>query len=170
MSTTLAEGNARLLRLAEFLEQLEPKRFDYKSWVGSDWGGKSDLSCGTTACALGWAAAMPEFQALGVRLVKSQYSQYNNSMIKMENSDYFPGYAQIQEVGIEIFGLDRDEFEYLFVPREDWDPHGTIKERTASAKQVAAKIREFVLSGRRASVIAQLECRVNERRHRDENG
>ncbi|MGH7749129.1 MAG: hypothetical protein ACREQ5_30855, partial [Candidatus Dormibacteria bacterium] len=62
-------GNARLLRLADFLENDVPAdRFDFAHWVGKDWAGAPDLSCGTSACALGWATTIPEFQALGLKL------------------------------------------------------------------------------------------------------
>lgn len=48
-------GRQRLLVLADFLEtKVEPSRFDMRSW-----------KCGTTACAAGWAAMIPEFVAAG---------------------------------------------------------------------------------------------------------
>lgn len=58
----------RLLKLAEFLEQMQPERFNYRYWVGLNWGGKEDLSCGTSACAFGWACTMPEFQQQGLHM------------------------------------------------------------------------------------------------------
>ncbi len=62
----------RMLYLAKFLRGLPPERFDYSSWVGDTWLKKQDLSCGTTACALGWAATIPEFRkSTGLRLVES---------------------------------------------------------------------------------------------------
>ena len=59
---------ARLLKWAEFLEQLPPKRWDYGHWVGKSWQGAPDLSCGTTACALGWACTIHSFRKLGLRM------------------------------------------------------------------------------------------------------
>ncbi len=60
----------RLLKLADFLESLPRNRFCLERWVGRGWEGKPDLSCGTTACALGWATTIPEFRKLGVRMKK----------------------------------------------------------------------------------------------------
>lgn len=62
----------RLLKLADFLETIPETRFDLRTWVGDSWKGKQDLSCGTTACALGWACTMPEFRKLGVRLKRGE--------------------------------------------------------------------------------------------------
>jgi hypothetical protein len=58
----------RLLTLATFLETLDPSRFNFGRWVGDGWTGDETLSCGTTACAFGWAATIPEFRSLGLRL------------------------------------------------------------------------------------------------------
>ena len=51
-------GHRRLLRLAEFLETVPPEQFDMSSWISE---------CGTAACAAGWAARIPEFNAAGYR-------------------------------------------------------------------------------------------------------
>lgn len=58
----------KLLTLAAFLKTVPPERWDYSNWVNSDWQGKLDLSCGTKACALGWAATIPAFAAAGLTL------------------------------------------------------------------------------------------------------
>lgn len=44
-----------LLQLADFLEKLPEERFNYEYWVSDHWDGQPDLSCGTAACAFGWA-------------------------------------------------------------------------------------------------------------------
>lgn len=71
---SLAVGNRRLVKLAAFLEKLPRNRFDYSRFIGADWEGGQNLECGTTACALGWAATMPEFRRLGVRLDTANYA------------------------------------------------------------------------------------------------
>lgn len=54
----IPEGHRRLLVLAEFLETKVPvEKFSLSRW-----------QCGTTACAVGWAATIPEFKALGLSL------------------------------------------------------------------------------------------------------
>lgn len=71
----------RLLKLADFLEKLPRKRFDYATWVGDTWDGTplQSESCGTTACALGWAATMPLFRRLGASLKK--YTDYEGGFV-----------------------------------------------------------------------------------------
>lgn len=121
--TSIATGNRRLLKLAAFLRNLPRNRFDYTQFVGDDWEGAPDLSCGTTACAMGWATTMPEFRRLGLRLAAG-------------------GYPHIQGRGSGIaaaetlFALGFGDAMYLFVPG--------LGEHPATPKQVAAKIERFV--------------------------
>jgi len=128
----------RLLALADLLQKLPPKRFDYSHWVGDDWKGKQDLSCGTTACAFGWATTMPSLRRLGLVLHKSEVTLHKNG-----------GYLFPSEAAKEVFGLSYAEFEYLFVPYSERDlpkyklPVSYIPD-SASAKTVAAHIRNFV--------------------------
>lgn len=142
-SATHSVGNVRLLKLAAFLEKLPRKRFDYASVVGYDWQGKPDLSCGTTACAIGWAAAMPQFQKLGLKLDFDPV--YGNSRLEggVAKGKYNPGTA--------IFEISDDEWDYLFQP--GWnltDDAGTdlplpvAPDADATPKQVAKHIRRFV--------------------------
>jgi hypothetical protein len=49
----------RLLRLADFLEELPEGRFDIGQWRNG---------CGTAGCALGWACSIPEFEDAGLVL------------------------------------------------------------------------------------------------------
>ena len=64
------EGKRRLLKLADYLDTVKPKYFDFESWVGNAHKkvAASGLSCGTTACAVGHAANIPEFKRLGLKL------------------------------------------------------------------------------------------------------
>lgn len=60
------------LILAAFLRS-DPRirkegRFNMNRFVGDNWEGKPDLSCGTSACAAGWAATIPHFRNKGVKL------------------------------------------------------------------------------------------------------
>lgn len=127
-----AVGNRRLLKLAAFLWKLPRKRFDYSVFVGGDWQGAQDLSCGTTACALGWACTMPAFRRLGLRL-----------------GDFYPSLRSDPilnpyEVAAELFGLDPYEAEELFAPQTD-------REILATPKYVARKIERFVAKRREAA-------------------
>lgn len=130
----------RLLNVATFLDTVPDNRFNYRGWVGPDWKGMQDLSCGTTACALGWAATMPEFQALGVRLLRTA-SNYGFVGFENDNpNDYF------WNVTKKIFDLSLEESRFLFLPNvnfvgmENSKYHG----EDATAKMVADHIRAFV--------------------------
>lgn len=122
-------GNRRLLKLASFLRTLPRKRFDYTTWVGEDWQGAQDLSCGTTACALGWAATMPAFRRLGVRLKKRAWGGGQVALRGLHRGSI--------EVAMYIFALDHHEAHHLFTP-EGKEGDGT------TPKQVAKKIERFV--------------------------
>ncbi len=144
----------RLLLLADFLERLPDKRFDYGHWIGNGWKGDPGLSCGTTACALGWATAIPEFQALGLCAVKRPNG--NITVGIKDDLDAGQFHRAPERAGEYVFGLaDESEFDELFVPDDHWD----CEERSqgecidceegkpcgqATAKQVAAHIRRFV--------------------------
>jgi hypothetical protein len=126
----------RLLKLADFLETVPRKRFDFTSWVGENWKGDRELSCGTTACALGWATTMPLFRGLGLRLAKSRWGPYvtlgnmrkdKSSMIAAER----------------VFDISYGDAEYLFVPGFSKLGH------SATPKMVARQIRQFVKHGGR---------------------
>lgn len=121
---SVAVGNRRLLKLAAFLRTLPRRRFDYTNWVGIDWKGAKDFSCGTTACALGWATTMPAFQRLGLRMGRrDQWPKlYRN--------------GNLDTITDRLFGAGTKE---LFIPR-------TLAEHDATAKHVAKKIERFVAS------------------------
>lgn len=138
MDVDFETGNARLLKLADFLETLPRKRFDYDTWVGNDWKGAPDLSCGTTACALGWATTMPELRAEGLHLSGTPtYGWVTHE----------PTGATGEDAAMEVFGLDYDEAVYLFCPLSD-HPNPTVKRdapaEMATPKQVAKHIRRYV--------------------------
>ena len=125
MPITRAVSNRRLLKLAAFLEKLPRKRFEYSYWVGTDWKGKTDLSCGTTACALGWATTIPEFRVAGLKLTQ-----------RGDPINYRAG-ATGFSAAQGIFGISWDQAHSLFMP-------STEAEHKATPKYVARKIRRFV--------------------------
>jgi hypothetical protein len=127
-----ATSNRRLLALAAFLRTVPRKRFDYGRWVGSDWKGAQDLSCGTTACALGWAATMPQFRRLG--LILRDGEKFGDGFYVGLKSD---PQAYSGEAAMQVFGLDDVEVDKIFFPRD-------VIEETATPKQVAKKIERYV--------------------------
>lgn len=137
----------RLLKLADFLDKLPRKRFDYSHWAGKDWGGKSDLSCGTTACALGWATTIPSLRKAGLRLAVNIIFGVPAVCLKRHlDNRYWVSLDTSAEAAREVFGLDYKEFETLFVPRQceddDFTPNPLVS--NATPKQVANHIRKFV--------------------------
>lgn len=137
--------NRRLLKLADKLDEVPRNRFNYGSWVGDDWGGKPNLSCGTKACALGWATTMPEFRRLGLKL-----NYYGEPYLKEEKGGATTGrnpgdknyhYSDTQDVEDVILRLFGNGCLHLFFPQSG--------EMSLTAKQVAKKIRRFVKARRR---------------------
>lgn len=134
---TKRTSNKRLRLLAAFLESLDPQLFHYGSWVGDDWKGAKDLSCGTTACALGWACTMPEFRKLGLGI----------------NDDGTPYDYETQrndaEASMRVFGLTKDEAHALFLGYCLFDDVTEelilpTLDNEAMAQHVARRIRKFV--------------------------
>jgi hypothetical protein len=139
---------AALLKLAGLLEALPPERFDYSIWADdTTWSPSVPLTaptCGTKACALGWATTMPE---LGLELRAGDHAVL---VCKVGER-----YAGATEVAAEAFDIEEAEAEYLFLP-ETPDPRyfenvdvgddAASPNDEASAKEVAAHIRRFVES------------------------
>jgi len=125
-------------------------RFNFSNWVGKDWLGKEDLSCGTSACAIGFATTIPELRDLGLRLFKTE-TQWNHEIgILHPDGTSSKGANHVAM----LFGLDDEEFNYLFIP-SDQQGEEEVEEndvrygsRTpgprASAREVAAHIRNFI--------------------------
>ncbi len=126
-------GNTRLLKIAALLRTLPRKRFNYGEWVGEDWRGAPDLSCGTTACALGWATTIPSLRKAGLYL-----DQYGDPRLKgTRAANYTP---PAFDAAMKLFGISLDDAEFLFEPQDT--PSGD--EEDASPKYVASKIERFV--------------------------
>ena len=83
----------RLIKLANFLKTIPKKDF----WLGT-------YSCGTKACALGWAGLMPEFRKAGLK------TDRNEDEVTL-SGEFFGIRA-----GEVFFGLSQNEADALFVP------------------------------------------------------
>jgi len=145
----------RLLKLADHLENnIEPERFNFSSWVGKDWKGLPDLSCGTTACAFGFATTIPEFQQLGLCLFRNQFGDGWVGLRQDIDNKSIPLGNMTERAANEIFGLDSKEFVLLFIPHDDLDDDDlddqednfnmTSPRRSSTAKEVAQHIKNFV--------------------------
>ena len=134
----------RLLKLANFLDKVPVERFNYRHWYGngSHDDGCQDLSCGTTACALGWAATMPEFQALGFKVVGMRPGMPTEDPVMASIGFNDTPWSSAQR----LFGLSFCEAEFLFQPdlvRLDKKSKNKLS-GDASAQDVAQHIRKFV--------------------------
>lgn len=132
----IATGSRRLLKLAEFLETKVPrKQFSMHKWVSHH--GESGIplnedvgDCGTAACAMGWATAIPSFQRAGLHLARGG-KEYGRHHMKMT-----PLYQRQRgmNAAAKFMAIDFDDATALFDPEfNDGTP-----------KQVAKRIRQFV--------------------------
>ena len=136
----------RLLKLAEFLEALPRKRFDYGTFVGEGYKGAQDLSCGTTACALGWAATMPAFRRLGLHLeLDKDYWGTDDDGVELFDASPAVGGVTDTAAGQVIFLLTLRQSSFLFMPSVQYGtPPRNAPECEATPKQVAKHIRRFI--------------------------
>lgn len=133
----------RLLKLADFLDTLPKQRFNYEHWVGRDWQGAANLSCGTTACALGWATTIPSLRKAGLILRRDEGSSI--TYVSLKSTSHQSRGAVSNQAGNEVFGLSYEEFMYVFIPHQS-DPERQLPNSPgmdATAKQVADHIRRF---------------------------
>jgi hypothetical protein len=139
----------RLLKLCDLLDTIDDDKFDYSSFVDGPHLG----ACGTTACALGWATAIPEFGELGLCLMWNPYSKSMQPGISRRPN------VEPREAAELIFGVAGDQFTELFIPRLaefDYDGDEILDETPdepnednrlgteATSKGVAAHIRRMV--------------------------
>jgi len=135
-------AKARLLKLADLLCTLHRKRFFF-----GDWGTVPDgvcegtdllTSCGTRACALGWAPALPFAKRAGFALVAAAAA----GPAPRTEADFQKNGLPIlpEEAAAELFGLSEEEYLELFMPAWGW----CSPERDATPKAVAKHIRAFV--------------------------
>lgn len=129
-----AVGLKRLQRLALLLDGVPPERFDMSHWSRgkcSPWTGESEAfappTCGTTACAGGWATTVPEFQLAGLKM--------DGGMPIYDGQD---GY-QACIAFFRVPGRNR-ALERLFDPLAD--------EKKNTPRAVARRIRQFIASNK----------------------
>lgn len=141
----------RLYRLSDYLRALDVERFDFTSWVSGSFS-SDKLDCGTTACALGHAAMLPEFRALGLRLfhypntTATGYVGLVDSeccIIPSLGSEYASGWLEACRATKEIFGLTEKETSLLFVPEQSGLDESKPAEN-ATPQEVAAHIVLFL--------------------------
>lgn len=129
-AVTKQTGLRRILKLAARVAKVRPHRFNFNQFVGYEWKKDPQLSCGTAACAFGWATTMPLFRRLGLFL-----NRRSNE----------PQLGRIKEFAViakRIFGITSDEAYKLFIPGHGQGYSNDGKEVTP--KSWAAFARKFV--------------------------
>lgn len=107
----------RLLLLAEALETRIPaKKFDLATWrddsrAASNGTTDNDLlhTCGTTACAVGWACALPEFQKEGLRYGTAGPTL--EGLVTEPGKEWRDSWTAVET----FFGLSEDDAAWLFI-------------------------------------------------------
>lgn len=120
----------RLLLLADALETRIPReKFDLHGW--RSWLNVSDDAllheCNTTGCAVGWACALPEFQAQGLH--------WNRGWPALETEN---GRSTDWRAVEDFFEISADEANRLFTA------HSYPKTHRKDPLAVAQRIRELV--------------------------
>lgn len=131
-AVTKATGLRRLLKLAEFVSKQPRDKFEFSHFVGDDWKGAPDLSCGTSACAMGWATAMPYFRKLGLHL--SRRGTYARHPVLKRQGNF-------EKIIERLFGFSAYEANKLFIPGNGF---GNCNDGPATPKAWARYARKFV--------------------------
>lgn len=125
----------RLLKLADFLDTVPVKKFDLSHWIGWDEldfetrpPTLDDLehNCHTTACAIGWACTIPEFQDAG--------------LVLDDGEPFFDGHWDTQAAA-NFFDIEYLEASHLFYSSAY---RGNNRTRPST---VAKRIRKLVSDG-----------------------
>lgn len=133
----------RLLKLADWLDaQAVKPDFDFDlDRFGMLEHGKSELTCGTVACALGGAALSGLFKNEGLSFTSSGIFvsvRYTSRSGKV----YFR-----YEAGAKLSGISYDAAQHLFYPGLNYTRHRQKLTGPRGARNVAKMIRKFVASG-----------------------
>jgi hypothetical protein len=129
----------RLLKLAAFLRQLPPHKFNFDVityQVGKPMAkalAAREEHCGTVACAIGWLPAVFPRSVLW----DSGSNVYTYPLVVLKRDLNATNFTAAQK----LFGLDYHDSRYLF------DPDRSGLGSNATAVEVAAHIEQFVKQG-----------------------
>jgi hypothetical protein len=117
MNITRKEARKRLMMIERKTRRVPPERFDFNRWVGNDWGGKWDLSCGTVACSIGFSTTIPYLRKLGLRLFRNLYGSYIPTALTPDtNGVYSYTVSEHEQSVCQLLGITNREYNWLFVP------------------------------------------------------
>lgn len=107
----------RITKLIEFMAALPKsaeKHFNMSAWIkhdatdhshafGKDINPKDIKNCGTTACALGWATAIPSFRRAGLRVYRpTTWADIDTNIRNYKTAESFFGLTEQQSY--DLFG------------------------------------------------------------------
>lgn len=136
-TTQRKEGAKRLRILAEFLDkEVRPtNRFTMQVWAGlldetrntgfsTTEEGPALQDCGTHACIAGWATAVPQFRALG---------------LKYQEGIYLAGAGVYRSIDAleDFFSLSSNEVDKLFL---QWEDPSSLDEAIEKVRVLATKM------------------------------
>lgn len=105
----------RMEKLRDHLrDNVADERFYLATWAGNSetpWEGKQDLSCGTSACAMGHAVTIPEFRADGLALRPAPFNPGRGQLVFGNRFD-FQAAADFMDISVMSAEWLFDHAEY----------------------------------------------------------
>ena len=102
-------GWKRLLKLADYLDTVQPKHFNMRDWSVTE-------RCGTVACAAGHACQMPGFKRLGLRLVEDED---DGTLIPVLGDSKDSDASLMVFFDLEVEDLDKIFYSYAKTPKQE---------------------------------------------------
>jgi hypothetical protein len=103
----------RLLRVVRLLQSMEDRRFNLATW-------HSKSSCGTTYCAMGFAASTAWFKERGLTL-----DDYGRILFTRPDGHHCYGFDAVSE----CIGITESQAEYLFMPHAHYSTRDQVIDR-----------------------------------------
>ena len=128
----------RLIKLADFLDKLPRKKFDFGHIVKGYDKPRKTLDCGSVACAIGWCPVI--FPRLVKYAPPAAYSIGDYEVIPKDGACEGAFFGSTER----LFGIDREEALGLFEPGEQDRIDLPFTGNRATPKQVAKNIRRFI--------------------------
>lgn len=126
----------RLLKLADFLDKLPRKKFDFGEVVFGPDKPNKELSCRSVACAVGWCPIV--FPKIARYKRRKPQSSYLYVGLVGKRTKYFSDTPRL------LFDITHDEARGLFIPGWQDEIGLPYLQDRATPKQVATNIRRFV--------------------------
>lgn len=128
-----------MIYLADFLEKLPRKKFDLGEWSR---GWDEENECGTTGCAIGWAATLPRFVRRGLKLRVAPNFSFSGeekrcSVIYQPKNAARAAPMYPLDAAQVIFGIGYEDAFRLFMPS------GYASEERTRPATVAARLRKL---------------------------